>query len=307
MKAKRAKTDSEAEGKKRKRSAADDEDQNDEHSGSENEPEDEDSGARASSKSKRAASKSASSKLKVESDDDADNAKEERRAAKKSKKDTKETKSKSKSKSSKSKKVDSKSSSKGTSSKGKKSTSSSSSSVKTETKPSVGKVKLLSKLERLEEARKAFKWWETEPLPEGINWRTMEHPGVVFAPAYQSHHIPLIYKGKEINLNAEQEELATFFAAIPEDGPQLGNPATRDVFIKNFFEGFKEAFPSSSEVQNFEDCDFSQIKVHLNLKKSLAKAATGEEKEAKKSTKDQIMLQYAYGLIDGRLEKVLVC
>jgi hypothetical protein len=168
----------------------------------------------------------------------------------------------------------------------------------------VGKVKTLNKLERLEEARKAFKWWETEPLPEGINWRTMEHPGVVFAPAYQPHGYPLLYKGKEIKLNSEQEELASFFAAIPDDGPQLGNPATREVFIKNFFVGFKEAFSADSEVKKFEDCDFTRIKAHLDLKKTLAKAATGEEKEAKKSVKDQVMLQYAYGLIDGRLEKV---
>jgi hypothetical protein len=33
--------------------------------------------------------------------------------------------------------------------------------------------------------------------------------------------------------------VATFFASIPDDGPQLGNPDTRKIFIKNFFDEFK--------------------------------------------------------------------
>ena len=33
--------------------------------------------------------------------------------------------------------------------------------------------------ERLEEARKAFKWWEAPDLPEGINWRHLEQSGII--------------------------------------------------------------------------------------------------------------------------------
>lgn len=168
------------------------------------------------------------------------------------------------------------------------------------------KVKGLSKFERLEEARKAFKWWEMQPLPEGINWRHLEHPGVVFAPPYRPHHVPLVYDGAEVELTPEQEELASFFAVIPEDGPQLGNPATRKVFIDNFFAGFKDTFPSHTKINSFEKCDFSRIRDYLALQKNLQKAATDEEKEQKKAEKEQIILRYAYGLVDGRLEKVLI-
>jgi hypothetical protein len=36
----------------------------------------------------------------------------------------------------------------------------------------------------------------------------------------------------------------------------------------------------------------------------LRKAATDEEKQAKKKLKDQVTLKYGYAMIDGRLEKV---
>ena len=72
----------------------------------------------------------------------------------------------------------------------------------------MSKGKKLTKIERLEEARKAFKWWDAEELPDGINWRSLEHAGVVFAPPYIKHNIPLLYDGQRIELTAEQEEVS---------------------------------------------------------------------------------------------------
>merc|ERR1711871_1765131 len=137
--------------------------------------------------------------------------------------------------------------------------------------------KKLTKLERLEEARKAFKWWEAEELPDGIHWRKLEHSGIVFAPAYKQHNVPLIYNGKKIEMNSEQEEIASFYAAMPDDGPQLGNPKTRKVFQDNFFKDFKETFPSGHVVKKFSECEFHLIKEHLDMEKSLKKAATDAE------------------------------
>ena len=165
------------------------------------------------------------------------------------------------------------------------------------------KLKQLSTLERLEEARKAFKWWEAESLPEGINWRTLEHSGMVFAPPYVPHGVPMKYGNEVLKLNPEQEEMATFYAAIPDDGPQLGNAETRPVFQKNFFDEFKTVFPDN-KVREFELCDFTQIRQHLELQKNLKKAATDDEKEAKKLEKEKLQLKHAFALVDGRLEKV---
>jgi DNA topoisomerase-1 len=166
------------------------------------------------------------------------------------------------------------------------------------------KIKKLTKLERLEEARKAFKWWEAADLPEGINWRYLEHPGMVFPASYIPHGVPMKYDGQILKLNPEQEELATFYAAIPEDGPQLGIAESRVLFQKNFFDEFKTYFPSSI-MKDFKKCDFGLIKEHLEIQKNLKKAATAEEKEMKKEEKDKIQLKYSYALVDGRLEKVM--
>ena len=119
------------------------------------------------------------------------------------------------------------------------SSSSSSSSSPANDKQPMKKNKKLTKLERLEEARKAFKWWEAPELPNGVNWQKLEHCGVNFAPPYVRHDIPMKYDGKSVQLTDEQEEMASFYAAMPSDGPQLGNAKTRKVFQQNFFKDFK--------------------------------------------------------------------
>lgn len=188
------------------------------------------------------------------------------------------------------------------SSKGGKKVVKSSSSSSTDDK--IAKLKKLSKLERLEEARKAFKWWEVPDLPDGINWRHLEQSGMVFAANYVPHNIPMKYDQTTITMTAEQEELATFYAAIPEDGPQLGNQETRPVFQENFFKEFATLFNASQNIKDFNKCDFTLIKRHLDLQKNLRKAATNEEKEIKKLEKEKFQLKYSYAIIDGRLEKV---
>lgn len=177
---------------------------------------------------------------------------------------------------------------------------------KDSSKESIGpeKLKKMSRLDRLEEARKAFKWWEVKDLPPGINWRKLEHPGVLFAPAYKPHGVPLRYEGEDVALTPEQEEIVSFYAAIPEDGPQLGNPKTRVVFQRNFFEDFKSVLPAGHVVKKFQSCDFTLIKSHLSMERDLRKAATDEEKRIKKEDRDQIALRNSYALIDGRIEKM---
>ena len=180
--------------------------------------------------------------------------------------------------------------------------SSSSSSSQAERAPKRA-AKELTKGERIEEARKAFKWWEAEELPENINWRHLEHAGIIFPENYERHGKPLMYDGRAIVLPAEHEEIASFYAAMPEDGPQLGG-SSREIFQKNFFKDFKETLGEGSEIKEFAKCDFSIIREHLDLMKSLKKAATNEEKAAVKKTKDESALAKGYALVDGRLEKM---
>jgi DNA topoisomerase I len=190
-------------------------------------------------------------------------------------------------------------------------------STKTKAKTKVkGKVKVktevvklkapkdLSCVERLEEARKAYKWWEAEELENGLMWRKLEHPGVLFAPPYVPHGVPLLYDGREVELTPAQEEVCSFYAAMPDDGPQLGNPKTRKVFQNNFMSDFKEVLPTGHVVKVFDKCDFSRITTHLDKQRSLKKAASLDEKAKGKAVKDDLVLRYGYALIDGRMEKV---
>lgn len=114
------------------------------------------------------------------------------------------------------------------------------------------KVKVMTKLERLEEARRAYKWWEAPELPAGLNWRRLEHAGIMFAPSYEPHGVKLLYDNEPIDLTPEQEEVVTFFAGMPLDGPQLGNPKTRPVFEANFFADFKEYLPTGHPIKKIQ-------------------------------------------------------
>ena len=171
---------------------------------------------------------------------------------------------------------------------------------------SIFKSKQLGKLERLEEARQAYKWWEAEELPDDLQWRKLEHTGLIFPPKYVRHNVPFLYDGKVIELTDEQEEMVTFYAAMPDDGPQLGNPKTRKVFQDNFFESFKSMLNSGHVIKKFDKCDFNRIREHLELQKNLRKAATNEEKSLKKADKDLEAQRQGFALIDGRIEKVIL-
>jgi DNA topoisomerase-1 len=159
-------------------------------------------------------------------------------------------------------------------------------------------------MERFEQARKAYKWWEAPELPENINWYKLEHTGVVFPAPYVQHNVPLVYDGKEIKLNAEQEEVASFFAALGEDSVPLKNEKTRPVFEKNFFEDFKQTLTNDMGIKKFEKCNFDLIRNHLEKQRKLKKAANDTEKALQKSIKEKIALKHGYALIDNRIEKM---
>ncbi|GMF58493.1 unnamed protein product [Phytophthora fragariaefolia] len=168
----------------------------------------------------------------------------------------------------------------------------------------VRKLKVHSKGERLDMAIKAFRWWNAEELPEGIQWRTLEHNGVMFPPPYQPHKVPMVYNGKDIELTPSQEEIASFYAAIPKDGPQLGNPKTAKIFNKNFFTDFKKVLGKHHEVKNFESCDFSKIAAYLEKLREEKKSMTKEEKQPEKEKREMELFTNGFAFVDGHLEKV---
>ncbi|TYZ59442.1 hypothetical protein PybrP1_012781 [[Pythium] brassicae (nom. inval.)] len=168
----------------------------------------------------------------------------------------------------------------------------------------VRKLKVHSKAERLDMAIKAFRWWNAEELPEGIQWRSLEHNGVMFPPAYIPHNVPLVYDGKEVALTPTQEELASAYAAIPKDGPQLGAPKIAKTFNSNFFADFRKVLGKSHEVRRFELCDFARIAAHLEEQRAEKKNMTKDEKLPEKERKEAELFTNGFAVVDDHLEKV---
>lgn len=112
--------------------------------------------------------------------------------------------------------------------------------------------KALTKLEKIELAMRAYKWWENEDeVEEGEQWRELEHNGVRFAPEYEKHHVKMLYDGVPVELSREQEEIATYYASMPVDGPQLGDKQMAPIFQKNFFKDFKVSRAAKTKHAHF--------------------------------------------------------
>ncbi|KAH9090050.1 hypothetical protein Ae201684P_014915 [Aphanomyces euteiches] len=176
--------------------------------------------------------------------------------------------------------------------------------IKREGGNAVRKLKVQNKSERLDMAIKAYRWWNAEELPEGIQWRSLEHNGVLFPPTYVPHGIPLLYDGQPAELTPEQEEIASFFASIPLDGPQLGNPKTAAMFTKNFFADFKASLGKNHVIKDIKKCDFEKIRTHLNTLRDERKERTKEEKAPEKAKKNEELFHHGFAIVDGHLEKV---
>eukprot|EP00742_Colponemidia_sp_Colp-10_P003983 GILJ01004249.1.p1 GENE.GILJ01004249.1~~GILJ01004249.1.p1 ORF type:complete len:682 (-),score=165.09 GILJ01004249.1:78-2078(-) len=143
------------------------------------------------------------------------------------------------------------------------------------------------------------KWWENYDLDDGKKWRTLEHHGVFFPPSYTPHGIKMKYKGEEVNLTPEQEEVANFWAALAET-----EWATKAIFRKNFFAEFQKVLKKGHRIQDLEHCDFSPITQWQLEQKEIKKNMELDEKKALKAEKQKIEDHYAYAMVDGFREKV---
>ena len=95
-----------------------------------------------------------------------------------------------------------------------------------------------------EEEEEEYKWWLEENRDDTIKWNSLEHNGVLFPPEYQPHGIKIKYKGKEIDLSPNSEEVASFYAAL------IGTDwVNNDVFQKNFFNDFMQVINVIQEIQ----------------------------------------------------------
>ncbi len=131
---------------------------------------------------------------------------------------------------------------------------------------------------------------------EKIEIKTLAHNGVLI-PAYRPVGFKILFRGKEIRLNREQEEMAVAWVR------KLGTEYAKDkVFIRNFFHDFGEALGIKGKVAP-EDFDFSEIIRRIAEEKSKKDAMTKEEKKAqaaeRKRIREENRQRYGYAYVNG--------
>ena len=135
----------------------------------------------------------------------------------------------------------------------------------------------------------------------GVNftWTTLRHNGPLFADEYKPHKIPLVYNNKEIILEPEIEECATMYARyLYTDYDKINK------FKKNFWNDWKKKISSAHIIKDFDLCDFSLIRNHLDRQKEYLSNLSKEEREEIKRKKEKKEEPYSYCLLDGEKVKI---
>ena len=153
------------------------------------------------------------------------------------------------------------------------------------------------------------KWWENSS-EEAINkkdeddegetkWKHLEHNGVLFPVEYEPHKIKIKYQGEPIELNPEQEEVATFWAQLLDS-----ELSKKDIAIRNFTQEFHKVLPEKYKNSKLSDFDFGPIKEYLDKEREKRKNKTSEEKKELKAKRQKLMDYYGWAIVDGSVEKM---
>lgn len=167
-----------------------------------------------------------------------------------------------------------------------------------------------------EDEEEEYEWWNApKPEDDTIKWQTLEHSGVLFAPAYEPlpKSAKLYYDGQPVNISLEAEEIATFWCAMMTQASShhLDNPVFRNNFFHDFSEVVKKEGARNNKgekvaIKSLDKCDFTKIfdawstRTEANKAKNLSK----EEKEIAKAKKDELEAPYLHCLWDGRKQRV---
>jgi len=123
------------------------------------------------------------------------------------------------------------------------------------------------------------------------------HNGVLLPKKYGLQGFPVFFRGKELRLTAEQEEMAVAWVKKLETG-YVKDP----VFARNFFRDFVGALNIKEKISP-EDFDFSAIREYvgrerlrkLNLSKEEKKALAGARRALREANRER----YGYAVVDG--------
>lgn len=132
-----------------------------------------------------------------------------------------------------------------------------------------------------------------------MKWKTLQHNGILFPPAYEAHGIKIKIKGESVDLDLNQEEM------IYQWAKKKDTPYAQDkVFQKNFTEDFAKTLSSKFKNISYQDIDFSHAYKIVDKEKDLREMMTKEEKKAlavkRKELREKLIQKYGKAIMDGK-------
>ncbi len=132
-----------------------------------------------------------------------------------------------------------------------------------------------------------------------MKWKTLQHNGILFPPAYEAQGITIKIKGVSVDLDLAQEEM------IYQWAKKKDTPYAQDkVFQKNFTADFGKTLNSKFKKISYEDIDFSSVYKVVDKEKDLKEMMTKEEKKSlavkRKELREKLKTKYGIAIMDGK-------
>ena len=132
-----------------------------------------------------------------------------------------------------------------------------------------------------------------------MKWKTLQHNGILFPPAYEAQGIKIKIKGETVNLNLAQEEMVYQWAK-KKDTPY----AQDKVFQKNFTADFAKTLDSKFKKISYDDIDFSNAYKIVDKEKDIKEMMSKEEKKSiavkRKELREKLKTKYGIAIMDGK-------
>jgi DNA topoisomerase I len=132
-----------------------------------------------------------------------------------------------------------------------------------------------------------------------MKWKTLQHNGILFPPAYEAHGIKIKIKGERIDIDRNQEEMIYQWAKKKDTVY-----AQDKVFQKNFTEDFAKTLASKFKNISYQDIDFSDAYRLVDKEKDLKEMMTKEERKSlavkRKELRERLVQRYGKAILDGK-------
>lgn len=132
-----------------------------------------------------------------------------------------------------------------------------------------------------------------------MQWKTLQHNGIMFPPEYEVQGIRVRINGETIDLSPLQEEMAYQWAKKKD------TPYAQDaVFQKNFTADFAKEMGQKFKNIRYSDIDFSQAYRVVDAEKARKESMTKEDRKKlavqRKEKREELKAKFGTAVVDGK-------